>query len=148
VTLRAAAFFSAVAFVAAFVVTCLFEGGCVPTDRAAARGAVTAAARATRSLDEVCAQFALERRDVGLARECADAYRATRIELVEAAQAIDRWSQDEDRELLVCAVAHAGGELVVVARVLRRHGAQVPPDIDEVISAISSWRCAEDIEVR
>lgn len=110
----------------------LSSSACVPA-RSVARGAVLTSASAVKVADETCAQEALERSDLQLAKECEEAYTDARSALLGAAKAVDAWDDARTRSGLRCSLTKAGQALSHVVEVLQRRGAKVPPVVVDAV---------------
>lgn len=118
------------AFIIAVAV--LLVGCGASATRAQARGAVLVTAEAVKLADTTCAQVALERTDLALARACEQAYDLARASAIAAAAAVDAWDEGKRGEV-ACALQRAAGELRKVASELRARQANVPKVIDDAL---------------
>lgn len=111
--------------------------GCTgATSRATARGAVLAAAEAVKVGDATCAKYALDRRDVDLAKRCETAYTSARDSLLVASTGIDAWDEGKKSDV-TCATVHAAENLTAIANEFKSRQLPVPPLLDDAIRLAS-----------
>lgn len=120
----------------------LLLAGCAPS-RAEARGAVLATAEAVRVGDETCAEVAIAKRDVELARTCTEAYRTARASVVTAAESVDAWNEGAKGNVR-CAISRAAAALGETAKAMRARGATLPRVIDDalVLTSVAAGGCS------
>jgi hypothetical protein len=134
--------------VLALVVLLLAAARCRPAaspPREQARAVILTLAEAVRVGDESCAAIALSRRDLTLARYCADAYEDARNSLIAAGESFDHWSSGPPTAI-VCSVVAASHVLARVADVLKRRGEQVAVLILDAIRLGTSLGVCPDAE--
>lgn len=85
-------------------------GGCVPPggaespDRATARASILLVAKGVKEADAMCAKFALDTKDVSLAKNCADIYDLARPSLIGSEAAVDGWNDSSKGQLACLAI--------------------------------------------
>lgn len=89
--------------VAAVFSGCLPKGAESP-DRATARAVILTVARGVHEADVLCAQFARDTKDAGLAKKCADAYDLARPSLIGAEAGVDGWNAASQGHLACLAI--------------------------------------------
>jgi hypothetical protein len=128
------AWFGLVLVVAAVLAYC---EGCGSASRAEARGAVLTTAEAVKVGDESCAKYALQWKDLPLAKICEKAYADARALLLTASATVDAWDEGKRGEV-TCAVVHAANELSTTAEALRSRKADVPVIVDDALRLVNA----------
>ncbi len=105
--------------------------------RAQARGAVLVEAEAVKIGDKLCAQTAIEKTDLQLAKACEQAYDVARSSLIIASNGIDAWDESKKSEV-VCAISRTADELAKTAKEIRARGVAIPKLIDDALALASS----------
>lgn len=123
----------AIALAAVYAVSC---GGSTAS-RAQARGAVEATAAAVKVGDEACANYALSRKDVDLAKGCVAAYEAARDQLLVAAAGVDAWDEGK-RGAVTCAVVRAGMHLTKAIDEMSARKLTVPKVVEDAVHLASA----------
>lgn len=79
---------------------CLAACSGASVSRAQARGVVLVEAEAVKIGDKTCAQVALEKTDLPLAKACESAYDIARASLLTAAAGIDAWDEGKKSDVV------------------------------------------------
>ncbi len=126
---------------AIYLLTCALVGCGASASRAQARGAVLVTAEAVRLGDKACADVALEKNDLPLARACETAYEIARASVLTAAASVDAWDEGKKGDV-ACAIKRAGDELSKTVSELRARQASIPKLIEDAIAlAASTGKC-------
>lgn len=110
------------------LVLAVLTSGCAHASRTDARAAVEVAARAVFVADQACAEHALNRADLPLAKACEKAYGRSRNVLILAASEVDSWDDKDglQRGRLVCHVVHVAEQLAAYVKEFESRKIAVP----------------------
>jgi hypothetical protein len=117
--------------------------GCIPVkgaespERATARSIVLMVAKAVQVSDNLCATYALQTKEVAVAKACADAYDLARPSLLAAETGVDTWD-DVAQNKLGCAVNNGVSALVQVSAVLAKEKLALPTIVTDALQLASS----------
>ena len=109
--------------------------------------AITILAEAVKKADSLCADEALERKDIDLADKCAAGYTASRNGLLAAEEAIDAWD-NVDKQKVWCAVGDAVDGLQYTTKAMVSVGINLPPLVEDAFVIASRVASACDKRVK
>jgi|SRR5882762_11293871 len=112
--------------------------GCVPAKpgedptRASARATILLVAKAVQSSDKLCASYALQTKEISVAKACADIYDAARPSLLTAEAALDSWDAAAQGSV-GCAISAGVKALVQITVVLNNEKLAVPSVVTDAL---------------
>lgn len=104
--------------------------------RNAARADILLVADGAVKMQSLCADLAMQKKDLELAKACAASYDGTRVTLLAAETLVDSWDSASAGHYM-CTMAHAGEALAQGVRAFTLAGGKVPPAIDDALAAIA-----------
>lgn len=105
--------------------------------RATARAVILTLAEAVKDADQLCATFAIQTKNVDVAKACANAYDVARPSLISAEAGIDGWD-DASAGHLACLTVDAVNALSAFSKIFELNKIALPEVIVDAIKLSSA----------